>query len=116
MITDILDPGIHALRAKLFHGFADPSRLAILESLRDSAKSVGELTDLTGMSQSNTSNHLACLFDCGLVTRERDGKYVIYSLADERIAELLVLVDGVLGDRAAEIAACTNYGSGTSAS
>lgn len=101
---------IFPLRAKLFHGFADPSRLAILEALRTSPQTVGELVSLTGLSQSNTSNHLACLLHCGLVSRMRRGKYAHYSLADPRIATLLGLADEVLGERAAQIAACTRYG------
>lgn len=106
---DLLDPAIHALRAKLFHGFADPSRLAILEVLRSSSQSVGELVHLAGLSQSNTSNHLSCLLDCGLVVREQQGKYAIYSLSDSRIGELLSQVDHLLGDFATQIAACINY-------
>lgn len=106
---DLLDPAIHALRAKLFHGLADPSRLSILEMLRSSSQSVGELVHLTGLSQSNTSNHLSCLLDCGLVVREQKGKYAIYSLSDSRIGELLSQVDDLLGDFAAQITACINY-------
>ena len=56
-----------ALKAKLFRGFADPSRLAILEALRSTPLNVGEIVEATGLSQSNISNHLGCLRDCGLV-------------------------------------------------
>lgn len=97
------------LRAKFFRGLADPSRLAILQSLRASSQTVGEIVTQTGMTQSNASNHLACLLDCGLVERQRQGRYAVYSLADERIAELLLLADVILGDRAAQIAACIHY-------
>ena len=101
-----------ALRAKLFRGFADPSRLAILDALRDGPRVVNEIVVATGLSQSNTSNHLACLLDCGLVTREQRGKYAVYALADERVATLLELADGVLADVAAGFYACTRYGAG----
>lgn len=100
----------HPLRARLFHGFADPSRLAILEALSASPRKVGELVELTGLSQSNTSNHLACLLECGLVAREQQGRYAVYSLADERIVTLLALADEVLSDHAEQIAACTRMG------
>lgn len=100
-------PMVHSLQAKLFHGFADPSRLAILQALCASPRTVGELVDLTGLSQPNTSNHLACLLDCGLVAREQQGRYAVYSLADERIVTLLAIADDVLGDHAEQIAACT---------
>lgn len=102
--------GIHSLRAKLFRGFADPSRLAILEALRSSPQTVGDIAAMTGLGQSNTSNHLACLLECGLVMREQRGKFAIYSLTDDRIATLLALADDVLGDLADRIVACTRYG------
>lgn len=54
-----------ALKAKLFRGFADPSRLSILEALRDGSLSVGEIATATALSQPNVSNHLSCLLDCG---------------------------------------------------
>lgn len=56
-----------ALKAKLFRGFADPSRLAIVEALRSGSMTVTEVVAATGLTQSNTSNHLSCLRDCGLV-------------------------------------------------
>lgn len=98
-----------ALKAKLFRGFADPSRLSILESLRDDARSVGELVDMTGLAQSNVSNHLACLLDCGLVTREPQGRRVIYRLADERVGTLLGLADDLLEEVAQGVYVCPRY-------
>ncbi len=97
------------LKAKLFRGFADPSRLAILEALRGGPLSVGEIVLATGLSQPNTSNHLACLHDCGLVAREQRGRYVYYRLSDERIAQLLATADQVLSDVATGIYQCTRY-------
>jgi ArsR family transcriptional regulator, cadmium/lead-responsive transcriptional repressor len=47
------------LKAKLFQGFADPSRLAVLEALQDGAKCVSDVVELTGLSQPNASGHLA---------------------------------------------------------
>lgn len=97
------------LRAKLFRGFADSSRLAILDALRDGPLTVGEIVDATSSSQSNTSNHLACLFECGLVTREQRGKFVMYSLFDNRVGALPELADSLLADRAQGIYNCTRY-------
>jgi ArsR family transcriptional regulator, cadmium/lead-responsive transcriptional repressor len=96
-------------KAKLFNGLADLSRLAILETLRDGPLSVGEVVVATGLSQSNVSNHLACLFDCGLVTREQRGRYVYYHLSDDRVATLLELSDGLLADAAQGFYDCTRY-------
>ena len=105
-----------AVKAKLFRGFADPSRLAILEALCISPQSVGELAAITGLSQPNTSNHLSCLLECSLVMREQRGKFAVYSLADDRIATLLALANEVLSDHTAQVAACARYGEGSTAS
>lgn len=96
-------------KAKLFRGFADPSRLAILECLRQGPISVGEVVERTGLSQSNVSNHLSCLLDCGLVQREQQGRYVFYALSDPRVALLLGLGDEVLADVARGVYECTRY-------
>lgn len=94
-----------ALKAKLFRGFSDPSRLSILEALRDDARSVGELVAATGLSQSNTSNHLACLLGCGLVEREQRGRQVIYRLGDG-VETLLAMVDELLAGTASGVEFC----------
>ena len=97
-----------ALQAKLFRGFADPSRLSILETLRAGEMTVGEIVEATELSQSNISNHLACLRDCGLVTAEQDGRYVRYRLSDPRVEQLLTLADELLGDVAKGVYECTH--------
>jgi ArsR family transcriptional regulator, cadmium/lead-responsive transcriptional repressor len=98
-----------ALTAKLFRGFSDPSRLAILEALREGPLSVTEIVDATNLSQSNASNHLACLHDCGLVSREQKGRYVFYRLSDQRVAELLGMADELLADVAKGVYECVRY-------
>jgi DNA-binding transcriptional ArsR family regulator len=98
-----------ALKAKLFRGFADSSRLAIVEALRGGARSVSEIVEITGLLQPNTSNHLACLLDCGLVERERNGRFAIYRLADERVDALLQLADDLLTDVAQGVYVCPRY-------
>lgn len=98
-----------ALKAKLFRGFADPSRLAILEVLCEGPHAVGEIVARTALSQSNVSNHLRCLADCGLVRGERDGRYVHYALRDPRVAGLLGLAEELLAEVAHGVYACTRY-------
>lgn len=98
-----------SLRAKLFRGFSDSSRLAILEVLRSKPLTVSEIVEATGLSQSNASNHLSYLRDCGLVTATQQGRYVTYQLADSRITEVLELVDGLLADVAKGVYECTRY-------
>ncbi len=61
---------------------ADTTRLAVLESLMDKPKRVGELMELLGVEQSLMSHHLALLREAGLVESVREGKSVLYQLAE----------------------------------
>lgn len=97
------------LQAKLFRGFSDPSRLSILHALLDGALTVGEIVEATGLTQSNVSNHLACLRDCGLVMAAQQGRYVHYQLSDPRVGQLLTLADELLADVAKGVYECLNY-------
>lgn len=103
------NPTSIALQAKLFRGFADPSRLSILETLRHGEMTVSEIVAATGLSQSNISNHLACLRGCGLVTSEQEGRSVRYRLSDPRVEQLLALADELLADVARGVYECIHY-------
>ena len=98
-----------ALKSKLFRGFGDSSRLGILDALRGGPMSVSEIIEATGLTQSNASNHLGCLRDCGLVVSEQDGRYVIYRLSDDRVGDILSLAEALLADVALGVYECTRY-------
>ncbi len=101
--TDVFE-----VQAKLFRGLSDESRLAILETLRSGPQPVARIVKATGLSQSNTSNHLRCLSDCGLVAAEQQGRFVYYRLSDGRINALLSLADKLLAEIGRRIFDCTN--------
>jgi ArsR family transcriptional regulator, cadmium/lead-responsive transcriptional repressor len=103
----LANPRSIEIQAKLFRGFSDPSRLSILEALRDGASPVGEIVAATGLSQPNVSNHLGCLRDCGLVTAKQQGRFVYYELSDKRVGQLLNLADELLADVAKGVYECT---------
>ncbi len=98
-----------ALKAKLFRGLADPSRLSILEYVRAGPRTVSEIVGATRLGQSNVSNHLGCLRDCGLVVAEHHGRFTRYRLSDRRVAALLRLADELLADVARGVYECTRY-------
>ncbi|MGL5442711.1 MAG: ArsR/SmtB family transcription factor [[Mycobacterium] stephanolepidis] len=76
---------------------SDPTRSAILLSLRSRPGYPSELAEEVGVSRQITSNHLACLRGCGLVVAVPEGRRTRYELADARIAHALDdLVDLVL--------------------
>jgi DNA-binding transcriptional ArsR family regulator len=97
------------LTAKLFRGLGDLSRLRVLAALRVGPLSAGEIVARTGLSQPNTSMHLKCLGECGLVTWERDGRFVHYAIADKRVVKLLDQGGELLLHVGALIAACPRY-------
>ena len=98
-----------AVKAKLFRGFSDPSRLSIIEALRSGPLTVSEVMARTDLTQSNVSNHLGCLRDCGLVLSERNGRYVSYHLSDDRVGDIMNLVESLLADVAQGVYECTRY-------
>lgn len=69
--------------ASLLKVLADETRLAVVRQLIDGPKHVGEINESLGLEQSLMSHHLRILRDAGLVTAERDGKAVLYSLSPE---------------------------------
>lgn len=75
--------------ASLFRGLGDMSRLRVLAALRDGPLAATEVVARTGLSQPDASMHLKCLGGRGLVTWERDGRFVHYEIADKRVVKLL---------------------------
>ena len=71
--------------------------------------SAGEIVSRTRLSQPNASMHLACLAECGLVTRERQGKFVHYEIADKRVVKLLDQAEDLLLQVGPLIEACRRY-------
>ncbi len=95
------------LVAKYFRGLGDPSRLRILELLRDEGElSVGELVERLGLPQPKVSNHLACLRWCGFIEARREGRTVYNRIADPRVAAMLDVAESLLADNAEHVAAC----------
>jgi len=75
-----------------FRALAEPARLRILQQLLDGERSVNELTEASGLSQANTSKHLATLHAAGLVARRKEGVTVYHAIADPVVHELCDLV------------------------
>ena len=80
--------------AAYFQALSEPTRLSLLNHLRGSERSVGELAQLCGFTAANASRHLALLTKHGLVARESRGTSVYYRIADESVFALCDLVCG----------------------
>ena len=77
--------------AELFKIFADSTRIKILYDLFDTQKNVTELCEDLGMSQSAVSHQLAILKASKLVAVTREGKSMIYRLADEHVKMIIAM-------------------------
>ena len=75
--------------ADLFKGFADPTRVHILSMLAERELCVTDLCEGVGVSQSAVSHQLALMKQMHLVTSRREGKNILYSLADDHIRTIL---------------------------
>ena len=76
-------------KAGLFQALAHPTRVAIVEILRDGEFSAGAILEHLGLEQANVSQHLAVLRTKGLVSSRKDGNQVFYSLKNQMLVEVL---------------------------
>ena len=78
--------------ASYFQTLAEPTRLRILNLLREGEHNVGELAQLCGYTAANVSRHLSLMTQQGFVTRESRGTSVYYRIADPSVYALCDLV------------------------
>jgi DNA-binding transcriptional ArsR family regulator len=97
------------LEAKVFKGLADQSRLLILSVILDKPKTVTEIVGKTKLSQPNTSAHLACLLECGLIRKEKKGREVFYEVSTKEVSKIMESVQKILKKYSKEIYDCTRY-------
>jgi DNA-binding transcriptional ArsR family regulator len=82
--------------AERFRVLADPTRIQLLDVLRDGEATGQELQQATGSSQQNVSKHLGVLLRAGLIARRKEGNFSHYSIADQGVFDLCELVCGGL--------------------
>lgn len=76
-------------KASIFHALAHPTRIAILETLRDGEVSARSIQDRLGIEQANLSQHLAILRSRQIVSARKDGNQVFYSLRNKALIKVL---------------------------
>lgn len=92
-----LTPEVLALIAERFKVLAEPARLQILSCLRKRELTVSEIIAATELGQANVSKHLQLLYAQGFVSRRKEGLYVYYALADQRVFQLCEIMCDRLG-------------------
>jgi DNA-binding transcriptional ArsR family regulator len=98
------------LVAGRFRVMAEPTRIKLLDRLRDGEATVHELQGAVGASQQNVSKHLGVLLQAGMVARTKRGTSSVYSIADVGVFELCDQVCGGLRRQAAELDAILQGG------
>lgn len=73
---------------RVLRALGDPTRLRILQQIARRPRSTQELASLVGLSEAGTSKHLRPLAAAGVLNARREGYYVVYSLADDRLTTL----------------------------
>lgn len=101
------EPATLEVQAKFFRGLGDPTRLRILDLLREGERTVSDLVQALGAPQGRVSNHLACLRWCGYVTASPRGRYTYYRIKDKKVHDILELARQMVADNAEHIWACT---------
>ncbi len=91
-----LEQEVNQLHAEICAGLADPKRILILYTLHEKPSTVNEIVEALHLSQPMVSRHLKILRERGMVTTQRTGATVEYSIADERLIQALDLLRSVL--------------------
>jgi DNA-binding transcriptional ArsR family regulator len=84
------------LIAARFRVLGEPTRIKLLDRLREGESTVAELTGLIGTTQQNVSKHLGVLQRSGIVARRREGNFSYYRIVDEGVYSLCEAVCGSL--------------------
>jgi DNA-binding transcriptional ArsR family regulator len=113
-ISHPLPDDLVELIARRFTALSEPTRIKLLDRLREGETTVLELTELIGTTQQNISKHLGVLQQSGIVARRKDGNFSYYRIVDEGVLSLCEAVCGslqrqleslneLMGDRAPDL-------------
>ena len=99
------------LIAARFRALSEPSRIKLLDRLREGEATVLELSELIGTTQQNVSKHLGVLQRAGIVARRKQGNYAYYRIVDEGVFSLCEAVCGSLQEQVESLRQTTQLSS-----
>jgi len=105
----ISEEEITLLHRYVCEGVSDPKRLMLLYLVSERPMNVTELTEVLAVPQPTVSHHLRILRERGLVTAERDGTSIYYSLGDPRILEAMNTLRSFVADLLAQRSSVLNH-------
>jgi ArsR family transcriptional regulator len=83
-------------RAEILKAIAQPTRMKIIEFLRDGERCVCEIFPAITEEQSNTSRHLNLMQGCGILARRKEGIKIFYALKHPEVLQILELASTIL--------------------
>jgi len=83
-------------RARILKALAHPSRMFIVEKIKDKPYCVCELAEMIGIDQSTTSKHLSILKNAGIIEHKKEGTTVYYSLRCKCIMDFIGCIENVI--------------------
>jgi DNA-binding transcriptional ArsR family regulator len=84
-----MNDALRQFKSEIFQGLAHPTRIALVELLREGELSAGHLIETLGIEQANASQHLAVLRAKQIVVSRKVGNQVYYSIRDHALIEVL---------------------------
>jgi len=84
-----MSDALRQFKSEIFQALANPTRIAIVELLRNGELSAGELIGTLDIEQANASQHLAVLRSKQIVVNRKVGNQVFYSIRDHALIEVL---------------------------
>lgn len=95
-MEEIMDEKILSMKAEILKLLAQPTRLKILETLRNGEKCICEIIPAINGEQSNVSRHISLMEKAHLVSTRKEGVRVIVKVKDPEIFEILDRVRAIL--------------------
>jgi DNA-binding transcriptional ArsR family regulator len=87
-----MSEALQVFKAEFFKALAHPTRIRILELLRDGERTAGEIMTVLGTEQSNLSQHLAVLRHRNILSARKEGTSIYYSVRDPMLFKILDLL------------------------
>lgn len=97
-------------RARYFRVLGDSTRLHLLEALFGGERTVADVAAIIGAPRSRISNHLACLKWCRFVAARRQGRHVVYRVADPRVGTHIAATRSLTAGQCDHLARCRRIG------
>lgn len=80
--------GVFESVSRYFALLSEPMRLRILHAICDRERTVSEIVQETGATQTNISRHLNSMYRAGVLTRRKEGVFIFYGVADTALTEI----------------------------